>query len=314
MSETETKPETKVETKTPKAQRTREHILATALALFAEKGYDETTMRDIAARADCSLGLAYRYFARKEEFILALYERCAVELEEEVARLPPGPLARRFAQAMEADLRRMGEHRATMGTLFAAGLAPDSPVAVLGEGVAGIRERTWGIFRTVVAGASDAPRPKQIGADHDAVLRRAPAPGAVLAPGPQSGPGQDARTAQLRRRDDRTPAARARPAASRQTARPTRPDRRSHVWTIRDASWGNRAASRTGAWGARFARVFSNGVNSSSSRAASAIARVRPSRPARGGSVRGADSAGVRCAFRTAAEAQARAGPGGQTR
>lgn len=158
MPEMETKPEIK----TPKAQRTREHILGTALALFAEKGYDETTMRDIAARADCSLGLAYRYFARKEEFILALYERCALELEEEVARLPPGPLAKRFGQAMEADLRRMGEHRATMGALFAAGLAPDSEVAVLGEGVAGIRGRTWGIFRVVVAGASDAPRRGQV--------------------------------------------------------------------------------------------------------------------------------------------------------
>ena len=76
---------------TGKAQRTREHILETALELFARKGYAETTMRDIAAEADCSLGLAYRYFARKEEMVLALYERLATELEEEVAALPPGP-------------------------------------------------------------------------------------------------------------------------------------------------------------------------------------------------------------------------------
>jgi len=147
---------------TPKAQRTREHILETALSLFASKGYDNTTMRDIAATADCSLGLAYRYFARKEEMVLSLYERCAMELEEEVRRLPPSPMGKRFAQAMEADLRRMTPHRATMGALFAAGLAPDSEVAVLGEGVAELRARVWSIIKVVVTGASDAPRPKQV--------------------------------------------------------------------------------------------------------------------------------------------------------
>lgn len=143
---------------TPKAQRTREHILKTALELFARKGYAETTMRDIAAEADCSLGLAYRYFARKEEMVLALYELLTTELEEEVVALPPGPLAKRFVQALEADLRRMTPHRETMGALFTAGLAPDSPVAVLGDGVAGLRDRVWRIYLRVVTGASDAPR------------------------------------------------------------------------------------------------------------------------------------------------------------
>ena len=33
-----------------KSQQTREHILETALKLFTEKGYAETTMRDIAER------------------------------------------------------------------------------------------------------------------------------------------------------------------------------------------------------------------------------------------------------------------------
>jgi AcrR family transcriptional regulator len=154
-------------TKTPgeaknKARLTREHILETALELFACKGYAETTMRDIAGAADCSLGLAYRYFAGKEEFILALYERMTGELEEEVNALPPGPLARRFASAIEAHLTRLGAHRATMGALFAAGLAPDSEVAVLGDGVAGLRTRIWEIFRVVVVGATDAPKRGQV--------------------------------------------------------------------------------------------------------------------------------------------------------
>ena len=145
-----------------KAQKTREHILGTALTLFARDGYDQTTMRDIAREADCSLGLAYRYFARKEEMVLALYERCTVELEEEVSALPPGPLAKRFGAAMAADFRRMTPHRQTMGALFSAGLAPESDVAVLGESVGPIRDRVWGIFRQVAVGASDAPKPKQL--------------------------------------------------------------------------------------------------------------------------------------------------------
>lgn len=144
-----------------KSQQTREHILETALALFAEKGYAETTMRDIAGAADCSLGLAYRYFARKEEFILALYERLTAEFEAEAAMLPPGPLAKRFASAMGRHLACLGTHRQTMGALFAAGLAPDSEVAVLGAGAAGVRSRIWGAFQTIVRGASDAPKPRQ---------------------------------------------------------------------------------------------------------------------------------------------------------
>ena len=144
-----------------KSRQTREHILETALALFAEKGYTETTMRDIAGAADCSLGLAYRYFARKEEFILALYERLTTEFEAEAAALPPGPLARRFASVMGSHLRRLGAHRETMGALFAAGLSPDSEVAVLGDGAAGVRSRIWHVFEGVIAGASDAPKPRQ---------------------------------------------------------------------------------------------------------------------------------------------------------
>ena len=141
-----------------KSEQTREHILETALSLFAEKGYAETTMRDIAGAADCSLGLAYRYFARKEEFILALYERLTDEFEEQASRLPPVPLAKRFASVMSLHLERLGAHRETMGALFAAGLAPNSEVAVLGNNVAGIRSRIWAVFERVVTGASDAPK------------------------------------------------------------------------------------------------------------------------------------------------------------
>ncbi|MBV9852167.1 MAG: TetR/AcrR family transcriptional regulator [Armatimonadetes bacterium] len=148
-------------TLTPKAQQTREHILETALALFASKGYQETTLRDIAAQADISLGLTYRYFARKEELIVALYERLTAQTEEAVAQLPALPLAARFGRALRDCLARLAPHRDALGALFGAGLDPNSPVAVLGEGIGPIRARVWSTYLAVANGASDAPRPRQ---------------------------------------------------------------------------------------------------------------------------------------------------------
>lgn len=152
---------TQLEELTPKARQTREHILTTALSLFAAKGYGETTLRDIAAAADVSLGLTYRYFTRKEELILALYQRLAQELAEEVRTMPPAPLAQRFATAYASCLNRLTPHREALGALFAVGLAPDSEMAVLGERASGVRDIVWHVYLDVVQGATDRPRPKQ---------------------------------------------------------------------------------------------------------------------------------------------------------
>ena len=146
---------------TQKGERTREHILNTALSLFIDNGYDATTMREIAAAADCSLGLTYRYFARKEDLVLALYWRTADEQVAHVQSLPPAPLADRFAQAMHAKIAQIAPYRDALGALFGAALTPNSGIAVLGERTSGIRERVSGVFYTLVAGATDAPRERQ---------------------------------------------------------------------------------------------------------------------------------------------------------
>jgi len=97
---------------TPKARRTRERILEAALALFAEKGYEATTMRDIAKEAGASLGLAYRYYASKEEFALVLYLRLAEESREWAREgLSGGTVAERFEQAMLAKLDQVEPYR-----------------------------------------------------------------------------------------------------------------------------------------------------------------------------------------------------------
>ena len=55
-----------MEPKQPKSDRTRAAILAAARALFAAQGYERTTVREIAARAEIDPALVVRYFGGKE--------------------------------------------------------------------------------------------------------------------------------------------------------------------------------------------------------------------------------------------------------
>src|SRR5262245_31313756 len=62
-------------TKTVKGDQTKALILETALEMFRENGYDNTTMRGVAQKAGVSLGNAYYYFGSKEYLIQAFYQR-----------------------------------------------------------------------------------------------------------------------------------------------------------------------------------------------------------------------------------------------
>lgn len=147
---------------TPKAVATRQRILDTALQLFAAKGYEATTMREIASAAGCSLGLAYRYFASKEDLVLELYRWLVLQLDEQVGVLPAGSIAERFYHLVGALFAVMAPHRLTLGALFGAALNPRSRAGLFGAQGAGIRMHARAAYRAVVAGATDAPRPAQI--------------------------------------------------------------------------------------------------------------------------------------------------------
>jgi AcrR family transcriptional regulator len=148
---------------TPKARRTRERILRSALALFAKKGYEATTMRDVAREADTSLGLAYRYYASKEEFALALYLRLAQEFQEWAREnLPDGTtMAERFERAMVAKLDQVEPHRGPLAALLVKALDPNSPTSALGGGTTEVRELMGSVFQEAVRGARDAPGERQ---------------------------------------------------------------------------------------------------------------------------------------------------------
>jgi AcrR family transcriptional regulator len=78
----------------PASERTEEAILQIALELFRSRGFDVTTMRDIARAAKVATGAAYYYFPSKEAIVSAYYDQVqcvhAEKAREEHRHLPRG--------------------------------------------------------------------------------------------------------------------------------------------------------------------------------------------------------------------------------
>jgi AcrR family transcriptional regulator len=141
-----------------KGEQTRARIIEHALELFSTRGYAETTLRDIADAAGVSIGLAYRYFDRKEELALALYER----LSEEVARkakLPDGSVGERWAALERTRFKVLGPHRRTLLALVQAAFDPESDLGVLSPSTAAVRARWEELHLAVVRGAAAVKAP-----------------------------------------------------------------------------------------------------------------------------------------------------------
>ncbi|MEU5876638.1 TetR family transcriptional regulator [Spirillospora sp. NPDC047279] len=98
-----------------KKLRTRRTIAAEALRLFAERGYEETTIADIAAAADVSPRTFFSYFPSKEDVVFAEIDDRLAEVAERLATRPPGepPLAtirRSMVDIMEALVSEAGQY------------------------------------------------------------------------------------------------------------------------------------------------------------------------------------------------------------
>ena len=100
----------------PKQDRgleTQQRILDAALCLFAERGYDATSVRDIAARLNLNHGLITYHHGSKEllwrEAVQWLFERLAQEMTS-----PPGdellPLRPRFESFVHRYVRYCARH------------------------------------------------------------------------------------------------------------------------------------------------------------------------------------------------------------
>lgn len=147
--------------RTRKGEQARQRILECALRLFGSQGYEQTTMREIAAAAGYSPGLAYRYFTSKEELVLAVYQNQCTELDAYAHHLPVCPLPEGFHLCVSRQLELMTPYRNALSALFGTALNPRSKVGVLSEHTADIRRKARETYLRVILNSRQKPRESQ---------------------------------------------------------------------------------------------------------------------------------------------------------
>jgi len=136
------------------SEETRRQILDTALSLFREQGFEQTTIRDIATGAGLSLGAAYYYFKSKEAIVGAYYDYVQ---EEHITRardafVRGGSLQDRLRAALHTKIDIMQKDRRLLRALFRYGGDADHPLSWFGPATREQRQLSVGVFAEAIAG------------------------------------------------------------------------------------------------------------------------------------------------------------------
>jgi AcrR family transcriptional regulator len=138
---------------TEKGELTRKTILDSALQLFREKGFEATTMRDVATRAGVAIGAAYYYFDSKDAIVMGFYERAQVDLTPVLDRSLANAkgLHDRVRAIIQAKLDYFAADRKLMGAL-SAHIDPHHPLSPFSQETRGIRDHDIEFLSRAVEG------------------------------------------------------------------------------------------------------------------------------------------------------------------
>jgi AcrR family transcriptional regulator len=131
-------------------------ILETALRLFRERGYAETTMRAVAKEAGVAVGNAYYYFDSKEHLIQGFYDRNQVahRVAAEEVLATETDFAARLRGVLHVGVDVNAPYHSFAATLFKSAAEPTSPLSPFSPESSPAREAAVGIFRDVLDGST----------------------------------------------------------------------------------------------------------------------------------------------------------------
>jgi AcrR family transcriptional regulator len=124
--------------------------------LFMSHGYEKTTMRMIAARANVNVALSYRYFPSKEHLVVEFYRNFVRDFIERSAAVIESSrkLEARLTGVAETMFAVAGPYHAFAGSLFATAASPASPLNPLGADHTELRNDGIALFARVIEGCT----------------------------------------------------------------------------------------------------------------------------------------------------------------
>lgn len=144
-------------------ERKRALIYGTALALFREKGFDATTMRDIAKSAGISLGSAYHYFPSKVAIVFAYYEEVQDAHEERVRKKLPRTdgLLERLTLVFETKLELVRRDRQLLGAIGATLVQPGNEISAFSVEGRDFLQRSVALFDAALEPLATTPEARR---------------------------------------------------------------------------------------------------------------------------------------------------------
>jgi AcrR family transcriptional regulator len=152
----------KIATPTEKGELTRNTILESAVQLFRDKGFEATTMRDVATRAGVALGAAYYYFGSKNAIVMGFYERAQGHLSPllDQSLADAKGLHDRLRAIIQVKLEYFAADRELMGAL-SAHIDPHHPLSPFGEETRSLRDQDIRFFFRALEGGK-VPVPEDL--------------------------------------------------------------------------------------------------------------------------------------------------------
>jgi len=137
---------------TKKAAETERKILDAALDLFREEGFEEATMRAIAARAGVATGAAYYYFPSKDAIVLSFYEQSCAGMQPRIAAVMDQTkgLEARLRELIRVKLDYFAPNRGVLRALLKNGAEPKHPLSPFSSETKTIREVDFAWFAKVI--------------------------------------------------------------------------------------------------------------------------------------------------------------------
>ena len=135
-----------------KRDETKNKIVTIALELFQKYGFEKTTMRQIAKKANLSLGAFYYYYNSKDSLVLDFYLQTQKDLRDKTAELII--LNNKFSEILKIVYAKQFEilvpYKSFLNILIKNAADPSNPLSPFSQHSKKIRQENISLFKIII--------------------------------------------------------------------------------------------------------------------------------------------------------------------